>query len=224
MTIDLMLRRRPRMDEDIATLNRRFAQALTEIPGFWEQGKGASDATWDPGEEAASLYLDCLAPGLHGQIMYQGRFESDVNWDVAAADDFLVLNQVDIQSVDYSRFCAVTIPSLIEIFTPYRGEVETDHDVAMADWDITCEQANQTRRDIDGRDSVYRIWPVCFFDEELCRRSFNLTAKEVVNRAGPECEDAYMLAGGAFLLVSSRPLAGAEALDALDARVKARLG
>jgi hypothetical protein len=212
------------MDEDIVTLNRRFAQALSEIPGFWEKDKAASDATWSFGEEGASLYLDCLAPGLHGQIMYQGRFEGYLRRDIAAVDDFLSLTEIDLQEVDYPRFCAVTIPSLIEIFTPYRGAIETDQDVATADWHVTCEQSQRTHRNIDGRDSVYRIWPVCFFDEELCRRSFNLTAKEVVNRAGPECEDAYMLAGGAFLLVSSQPLVGAEALDALDERVKARLG
>ncbi len=64
---------------------------------------------------------------------------------------------------------------------------------------------------------------MCFFDDLLCRRAFGIGAAEVAARAAPECERAEVLHGGAFLLVTSEVVVGPD-LDALNARVMARLG
>ena len=93
----------------------------------------------------------------------------------------------------------------------------------LADFDLVCAHSQKSGRDIDGRDGVHRIWPVCLFDDLLCRRAFGIGAAEVAWRAAPECERAEVLHGGAFLLVTSEVVVG-PALDALNARVMARLG
>ena len=64
---------------------------------------------------------------------------------------------------------------------------------------------------------------MCFFDDLLCRRAFGIGAAEVAACAAPECERAEVLCGGAFLLVTSEVIIG-PVLDALNARVMARLG
>ena len=124
--------------------------------------------------------------------------------------------------MDYFLFCSATLPRLIDIFKPYRAAAETADAVMLADFDLVCAQSQKSGRDIDGRDSVHRIWLVCFFDDLLCRRAFGISAKDVVARAAPECERAEVLCGGAFLLVTSEIVVGS-ALDALNARVMTRL-
>ena len=98
----------------------------------------------------------------------------------------------------------------------------SDAKVRAAGWEIIRQQSRQTGRNIDGRDNIYRIWPVCWFDDELSRRSFDIGVEEAVRRVAPECERAELMAGCAFLIVTSEIVTGSN-LDAIDARIKARL-
>jgi hypothetical protein len=224
MVIKAMIRRRAALDELVSELNRKFVEAFVALPGFWAEGGQASDAVFNPGTgESATLDLrKSLGVGLKGQqIVYAARLAGYLKRDVAQSDDFLLL-RLDTETADYKRFCSETLPRLIEIFQPYRAALETDEAVNLSDWKIVCDQSRETGRDIDGRDSVFRIWPVSFFDDLLCRRSFGIGAEEVAARAAPECERAEVLNGGAYLLVSSDLVVGA-ALNDLNARVMSRL-
>jgi hypothetical protein len=144
-----------------------------------------------------------------------------LNRDISQSDDFLAL-RLNADKADYLEFCAKIFPRLIAIFRPYRAAIETDQEVAMADWEIVRTQRPETGKNIDGRDSVFRIWPANFFDDLLCRRSFGMSAEEVVRRAAPACERAELLNGGAFLLVTTDLVVG-DALNDLNARVMSRL-
>ena len=223
MYVDFMLRRRANLDEPSPELNAKFVEQFAAIPGFWGAGKTAGVAPFEFTGESASLDLrTVLVDGLAGQIMYRARFAGYLSRDIAQSDDFISLRLITGEA-DYTRFCSATLPRLIEIFKPYRAAAHTDEAVMLADFDITRVQSQETGRNIDGRDSVYRIWPVCFFDDLLCRRAFGISVAEVAARAAPECERAEVLHGGAFLLVTSEVIVGPD-LDALNARVMARLG
>ena len=222
MYVDFMLRCRAALDEPSPALNAKLVGQLVAVPDFWGDGKAAIDAPFEFPGECASLDLrTALASGLAGQISYAPRFAGYLSRDIAQSDDFLSL-RLDTKEMDYARFCSATLPQLIDVFRPYRTAAHTDEAVLLDDFDITRVQSQKSGRDIDGRDSVYRIWPVCFFDDLLCRRAFGIGAAEVAARAAPECERAEALQGGAFLLVTSEVVAG-PALDALNARVMARL-
>jgi hypothetical protein len=238
MFVEVMLRRRAAPDESILELNADLIASLSKLPGFWCEGKTAQDATFDDGEYddddgeyddddddsgSTVVFLEnALIPGLWGQICYASRLESDFSEDEAMNDDLLTC-RLTVEEADYTTFCQQTFPELIKIFQPYRAMIETDQDVGLADWDIVRQDYHVGGPDIDGRDSVYRIWPVNFFDDLLCRRSFGLSAEKVVRRAAPECERAQLIAGGAFLLVTAELVTGA-ALDPLNQRVQRRLG
>lgn len=223
MYVDFMLRRRASLDEPCPELSTKFIEQFVAVPGFWAASKTASDAPFEFAGESASLDLrTVLASGLGGQVSYAPRFAGYLSRDIAQSDDFTWL-RLDTEKADYARFCSATLPRLIDIFRPYRAAMETDDAVTLADFDVTRVQSDKTGRDIDGRDSVHRIWPVCSFDDLLCRRAFGIGAAEVAARAAPECERAEVLHGGAFLLVMSEVVAGPD-LDALNARVMARLG
>jgi hypothetical protein len=224
MIFEIMLRRRAALDELVPELNRKFVEEFVAVPGFWAEGGRALDAVFHPGTgESAILDLrKALSTGLKGQqIVYAARLAGYLNRDIAQSDDFLVF-RLNTETANYKKFCSETLPRLIEIFQPYRGAVETDKDVRRADMTIVREQSRQTDRDLEGRDSIFRIWPVNFFDDLLCQRSFGIGAEEVVRRAATECERAELLNGGAFLLVTSDLVVG-NALDDLNARVMSRL-
>ena len=223
MNVDFMLRRCASLDEPCPELNTKFIEQFVAVPGFWDAGKTASDAPFEFAGESASLDLrTVLASGLGGQVSYAPRFAGYLSRDIAQSGDFIWL-RLDTEKADYARFCSATLPQLIDIFKPYRAAAHTDDAVMLADFDLVCAQSQKSGRDIDGRDSVHRIWPVCFFDDLLCRRAFGISAAEVAARAAPECERAEVMHGGAFLLVTSEIIVG-PALDALNARVMARLG
>lgn len=223
MYVDFMLRRRVSLDEPSPELNAKFVEQFMDVPGFWGTGKAASDAPFEFTGESASLDLrTALASGLAGQTLYGARFAGYLSRDIAQSDDFISL-RLDTEKADYALFCPATLPRLIDVFKPYRAAAHTDNAVILADFDLICAQSQKSGRDIDGRDSVYRIWLVCFFDDLLCRRAFGISAVEVAARAAPECERAEVLYGGAFLLVTSEVVVGPD-LDALNARVMARLG
>ena len=223
MFTDAMIRRRAALDEPIPKLNARMVERLVAVPGFWGEGKTAADAPNDFKGEGAALDLrKALRPGLSGQALYVPRFAGYLSRDIGMADDFLNI-RLDIKKIDYAEFCSTTLPRLIEVFGPYRAVMQTDKAIALDDWDIACAQSKKTGRNEDGRDSVHRIWPVCFFDDLLCQRAFGIEAQDVVRRAASECERAEFMHDGAFLLVTSEIVVG-EALNALNARVMARLG
>jgi hypothetical protein len=221
MFVDVMIRRRARLDEPIPELNARFLEQFVAVPGFWGEGKTAADAPFELGETGSLDLRKALRDGLSGQVVYMARFAGYLSKDVSRADDYLRI-RLDTDKIDYASFCGETLPRLITIFGSFRGYVGTDAKVRAADWEIVRQQSRKTGRDVDGRDGIFRIWPVCWFDGELSRRAFGISAEEAVRRVAPECERAEAIAGCAFLIVTSAVVVGPN-LDVLDARIKSRL-
>lgn len=221
MFVDVMIRRRARLDEPIPVFNARLVEQFTAVPGFWGEGKGAVDAPFTQGETGSLDLRKSLRDGLSGQVIYMARFPGYLSKDVSKADDTVHL-RLDTDKIDYAAFCHEPLPQLIAIFGAYRGHVETDAKVRAADWEVVRQQSRKTDKNIDGRDSIFRMWPVCWFDEELSQRAFGIGAAEAMHRAAPDCERAELVAGCAFLIVTSAIVTGPD-LNTIDARMKSRL-
>ncbi len=225
MYAGFIFRRRPSLEENNSALNKSLVQQFEEVPGFWRPDAIGISPPFSLLEGHGSLDLrrarKVLVEGLGGQVRYCARFPGWIDQDISMCDDTLMF-AMDTIKVDYTEFCRVTLQKLIDIFGPYRVSVRTDETVEMADWEITRVQSNETKRDVDGRDSVHRIWPVCFIDNLLCQRSFGMSAAEVVARVAPECERAELLYGGAFLIVTTNIITGSD-LDVLNTRIMSRL-
>ena len=78
-----------------------------------------------------------------------------------------------------------------------------DLDLDLDDYDEIVAMAQSQEIDADGRDSVFRINPVNFFDQQLCRRAFQLDAQQVVSRLQEHVEEASFFEDGAFIVVTS---------------------
>jgi hypothetical protein len=221
MFVDLKMRRRARLDEPISTLNARLVEQFMAVPGFWGEGKTAADAPLEQDETGSLDLRKALRDGLSGQLIYMARFPGYLSKDVARADDTLRI-RLNTDKIHYATFCTETLPRLIAIFGSYRGYMETDAQVRAADWQVVRQQSRQSGRNVDGRDGIFRVWPVCWFDDVLSRRAFGIDVPEAIRRVAPECERAEIVADCAFLIVTSAIVTGSS-LDMIDTRIRARL-
>ena len=222
MQIEARFRRRARAAESVPDLNRTLLASLSRIKGLWKEGATSRDAIFDAGQqESAAVDLSpCLAPGLRGAVSYASRIPSAIV-DKALADDVLLL-QLEDGALNFQFLCWQIFPSLIEAFQPYRAAVITDLDFDLNDFELISREAQRTGRDVDGRDSVYRIHPVNFFDETMCVRAFGFSAEGLVAKLQGKIELAKSLCSGAMLLVAAEVVQG-EQLASLDARVRQTL-
>lgn len=226
MFVEFNIRRRPDMDEDNEYLNNIILSKISQIPNFWGDDKNFDALDLSEGEFVRCIHLshphNMLVDGLFGNINYAVRYPGHQHRDDANNDDMIIL-RIDTNKVEYDNFCKIILPKIVEIFRPYCVKVETNDKVSMEDWHIICDFFRKTGNNIDGRDGVYRIWPVAYYDNLLCQRAFKLSAAEVVERVAPECERAELINNGAFFIVTSEVVTDVEALEALNTRIRARL-
>jgi hypothetical protein len=219
MHIEARFRRRAQVGESVPDLVRALLASLSGIEGLWKEGAPTGDAIFDAGQgESAAVDLSpCLVRGLRGAVSYASRVPGAVV-DKAIADDVLVL-QIDNEAMDFQSLCRQTFARLVEAFLPYRAAVITDLDLDLDDFESIAQEAQRTGRDVDGRDTVYRIHPVNYFDDLMCVRAFGVDAAELVARLQGKIEFAQSICSGALLVVVAEAVQG-EQLASLDSRVR----
>jgi hypothetical protein len=219
MKIEARFRRRAVVGEIISELNDELLSQLSKINGLWLESKSVEDAYFDAGagESAASDLSSCLTDGIKGAISYASRLPAAIV-DKAISDDSIVL-KFDNNEVDLEWFCNHVFPEVIKVFLPYRAAIVTDLDQDLDDFENIVQESQRTGSDIDGRDSVFRIQPVNYFDDLMCKRAFGLSANEVVEKLKKSAERAESFEAGALLMISSNPLVG-EQLFSMDSIVR----
>ena len=215
-----MIRRRPSSDEQISTLNAKIICRLRGIDEFWKAQKPASVCILDyAGGTNARLDLkgatldDIKSPS----IRYFSR-DMDIDDDRSFCDDFLVFETLPSCVSAYERVVSI-FPQLVKALGAYVGQFSSDRQVLLSDWKVRCLRNPEPPDTVGGRANIQRIWPVVYADDLLCHRTFGLNAAEVVRRAAPACHSASVVAGGAYLVVTTKIVSGAEALDALHTRI-----
>lgn len=219
MKVDANFRRRASEGEDVRQLNSLVISGLSKIDGFFLNNDAGSRAVFNPGtgESAGANLSMCLAKGVRGSILYASRVPGVIK-DKATSDDFIKL-ELDLGKVDYFWFAVHVFPKIVQIFEAYRASIVTDEDQEIDDFDEIVELSREKKIDIIGRDSVFRIQPVNYFDNTLCIRAFGLGHKEVAARlAGKVCV-VEEIGEGVFFVAASAPVFGEETL-LLDAKIK----
>ncbi|TVO96818.1 hypothetical protein AYI86_13265 [Shewanella algae] len=219
MQVEARFRRRAKSGEIISELNNSLLKRLSKIHGLWAESKSVEDAYFDPGsgESAASDLSPCLVNAVNGAISYASRLPAAIT-DKATSDDSLTLT-FDSDEINFHKFCNDVFPEIVEVFCPYRAAIITDLEQDLDDFEDIVQESQRTGKDIDGRDSVFRIYPVNYFDDAMCNRAFGITAHEVIEVLTTSIERVEEIAGGALLLVSSEPVTGSE-LASIDSLVR----
>ena len=173
---------------------------LRNVPWLWKDSPIGFEFETN-GESAACDLTPYLRKGVFGSISYSARYGSSMK-DKAMFDDVLTL-QIDENAIDYTDFVSTTFEEVVKCFRAYRAAIVLDLDLDLDDFDQIAKQSRQTGQDIDGRDTVFRINPINYFDQELCKRAFEYSVDEIKCRLADEVEKVVTLHGGLLLVVTS---------------------
>lgn len=215
---ELELRHRPKLNQSIENKHKEFLDAIQGISAPWGL-TNADDCHLPPQKDnlTTTVQLDRhLGKGVRGYVTYQLRSEKYLE-DRAQYDDVFFV-EFNSKKVDYGVLVFDAIPSLIKAFGAYRAAIR-HMDIALEDWQIVAEIINTTGKDIDGRDGVYRINAVNYWDEILCKRAFNKEPIEIVQRLSALVPRAEMLNGGAYV-VCVNEFPSVDTLQELNTRLK----
>jgi hypothetical protein len=158
-----------------------------------------------------------LPSGAKGTLSYVFRGREYLR-DEGHYDDCLFVD-FDSTRVDYHEFVTSVFPAYLRAFTPYRAAIVLDDKLALEDWEEIVQLRQRTGKDVDGRDSVFRISPVAYFDRELCRRAFEATPEELVDALEESFEKAEVFQDG-LLIAASFELLDREGVVEADARAR----
>jgi len=194
-------------EQTIDCKHRKFVDGLQRLRGRWGLRQG-DYATPDPGAEVSAHFElgDLLPDAINGFVNYRFRrlLRDDSN-----CDDYVDF-EFESEQVDVHELAHVTMPAYVECFDPYHGYI-CHEEFIYIDFDRS--------RFFNERNDVLRIHPVNFFDDELCRRAFGMTAESVVSRLSNIVERADVFHGGALIIVNSTPVSIEEAAE-IDGRIR----
>ena len=194
MKYNLMIRSRP--TEDIFQRHDRFHALLSGLRNEWGLIEGAEiPKVRNPGTRPMREVnlSNCFQKGIKALVSYQNR---KYLRDEAEFDDYFTMD-FDPSRFDYSLLCEFIFLKYLESFVTYVGEIG-DEELGFLGITPKCS------RKIECRNAVYRIYPVCFFDRELCDRAFHLTPGEIARRVDAIVEKSFILSNGVWIIANSK--------------------
>jgi hypothetical protein len=214
MKYDLDIRSRT---TEAVSINDRHSKLMGEwsrIASPWGIPPEKTPAAPDPGADigAGVSLTRVLGKVKRVQVYYCFRWSG--LRDEGCCDDFIDMAFNPLK-VDYAGFVREVLPRLILAFDAYLAELG-DNEFVHIDFDRSRREAPDCRSD------VYRVWPVSFYDELLCRRAFALKPAAIADRLKGVAEHVELLGDGVYIVGSSRPLPLSEA-DELCKRLKSAI-
>lgn len=167
-------------------------------------------------DSGAADFSPALHAGVSAAISYCSR--SVIDADHGMYDDVLTF-EFDPSAADYSLFALPIFGQLVKVFGAYRASVVLDEELDLDDYDRILDEVDATGRDVDGRDGVFRISPVCFFDRELCNRAFGIPPAEIIDRLVGKIEHVEKIDDG-VLIIATREILTQSSLVALDREIR----
>jgi hypothetical protein len=193
-----------RADEAISAeeKHRRFFEGLGQLPAPWGSAGRPIPPCPSFGHSSSAVVSLTKYFGVQRALLsYRYR---RLLTDDHLSDDLLSIT-FDPAKVDVGHLVYTVIPIYVEAFGAYLVEYFNDSIIDAA-WDT----GSQSGKDANLRSSVGRIDPVGFYDEVLCRRAFQLTPAEILQRLTGRVEQVRLLGPGVYFIGSSKLLSADE--------------
>lgn len=217
--VELRFRRRAAVDERVPDMFADLFGRLKAVASLV-----ASPSMEPPildlgaGESAAANLTPLLVAQFSGAVSFASRLPKAIR-DRAVSDDVLILH-IRRDQADTRLLALEVFPAVIDAFQPYRASAVADMEEDLNDFEAICEEAQRTGRDVDGRDSVFKIQQIDFFDDELCRRSFGKSAQDVAQIVSGHVASAQTIGNGVLVTLMPSTLADGEANERSKAVLK----
>lgn len=218
MQIEVRFRRRAMVGESLSLLNYKLLDRLSTISKLWAADVAYAHYDAGSGESAAADLSPCLVNGIKATVSYASRLPAAVA-DKAISDDVMAL-RFDREQVDFEEFCREVFPAIVTAFEPYRASVVIDLDQDLDDYEDIVREAQRTGRDIDGRDTVFRLHLVNYFDRIMCERAFGGSPEKIADELCGLVPLVRIFQDGVLIVRSYEP---SQSLSDLDAEIRARL-
>lgn len=217
MYVRATFRHRAVRDERVADRHARLIRPLCDAIGSWLGGMSPESVFFDGDDDSGAADLTPALPSPNrGAISYCPR--RSIDREHGMYDDVLTID-FEREPALYRELLADKFRGIVETFGSYRAAVLIDEDLDLDDFDEIVKQSERTEKDIDGRDGVFRIWPVSYFDDQLCRRAFSLAASEVGARVATQAERVFVTPAGVEIVASSA-FVSTETIQLIDKNLK----
>lgn len=213
------LRHRAQSDETISERHGRFLDRIARLGSPWNlSGIGSLPAIG--AELLVSLsFGDLFGPGIKGRLTYVYR-SADYLEDNAQYDDSLFI-EFKAGDMELDEIVKV-LPVYVEAFDAYRATLH-NWNVTRSDWPDLVAACRKTGKDLNGRDGVYCINTINYFDRELCNRAFGSTPEQLVARLEGKLQSVSMIHDGVFMVYDSSEM-DARDFQGVDSYVRRFLG
>ena len=194
-TQTLNVARRPSLHEDMSAFFARV-EAMFPPDSPWYVDADYARLAKGTGEEF-SVRSDWRHPEhkMKGSFSVSVREEGFMD-DTAQASDRL-LYKFPSEMVDAFNTCQAA-RTIIESFGAYQVDCYNDN-ADFEGFNDLVEANYKTHKDLNGRDSVWWLMPLNYWDAEKCRRSFGVSVKKLVARLDPHVYKAEVFEGGAWV-------------------------
>lgn len=220
MKVRIRIRHRADCSNSINQFHKQIMETISSIDELWNGQNVEKVELENAGSCSGSNLTPVLKDGFEGAVSYIFRDENYLS-DKAMYDDFMSLD-IDTDKVDYTSFILDVFPQLVKAMNAYRATVILDEELDLGDYDEIVDQVEKTEKDIDGRDTVYRINSVNYFDRELCLRAFELSPEQIVERLNGKVKSVFLLMHGVLLITSSE-IMSRDRIERIDIEVRTLL-
>ena len=213
--LKIEFRRRALPSESINDSHYSFLEGVSELDSPWNLGKLETLA--DIGSDLTlSVSLNkALGRGLKGDLVYTYRGSEYIR-DTAQYDDNIFIE------FSPDKISLETIINILRVYVPafncYKVVVH-NWAIVRTDWPSIVERCEDSGKDVNGRDGVYRINAINYFDRELCQRAFNLSPEQIIERLDGKVESVSLLHDGVLLIYSSKYLER-DKLEKIDSEIR----
>lgn len=214
-------RHRPHPEEDFLQRHAQFLQNIQHISDSWcINPQNLKQPSNMKGQLVSVVQLSKVLPkGCHGYMCYSFRGK-DYLIDAGRVDDSINICFYP-QKIDYTLLVNQLFPQIVQAFGCYRACI-ADEDLTPNDYNVISDMVISGRAnglDIDGRDTVYRINAVNFYDGRLCMRAFGLTPQQIYERLQGHVEQVSLLGSGVLIIYSSSILSDEEFAQ-IDSKIR----
>lgn len=201
MKYSVMWRSRITPELSASKKHEQFVRRASALGGEWAIHHEAIKLNADFGSELlVQLRLKPFIDGVSdATVVY--RYRSRVE-DSGESDDFLEF-MFSTTRVSYAEFVESAFIDYADAFDAYRAESGPP---GLQDYDAEFD-------DQDSREGVFRIYPLSFYDHELCERSFGRSASECADLLRPNVELAKVVRRGLYVAISRQPMSYGAAHD-----------